>query len=109
MGTRVNARLWDVSTGGLLAPPLSHRSWINSAQFLADDRKLATRSRNREVILWDLPEDTQPLENLRLIVQVVSGQHSNGARNARAQAPDELSSNWEKLRTRYAAEFSPGQ
>ena len=102
-------RLWDVSTGGLLAPPLSHRSWIYSAQFLADDRKLATRSSNGEVFLWDLPEDTRPLEDLRLITQVVSGQHSDGARNARAQAPDELRRNWEKLRTRYAAEFSPGQ
>ena len=109
MGTRVNARLWDVSTGGLLAPPLSHPSWIYSAQFLADDRKLATRSSNGEVFLWDLPEDTRPLEDLRLIAQVVSGQHSDGARNARAQAPDELRRNWEKLRTRYAAEFSPGQ
>ena len=109
MGTRVNARLWDVSTGGLLAPPLSHPSWIYSTQFLADDRKLATRSSNGEVYLWDLPEGTRPLEDLRLIAQVVSGQHSNGARNARAQAPDELRSNWEKLRTRYAAEFSPGQ
>ena len=102
-------RLWDVSTGGLLAPPLSHASWIYSAQFLANDRKLATRSSNGEVFLWDLPEDTRPLEDLRLIAQVVSGQHSDGAGKVRAQVPDTLRRNWEKLRTRYAAEFSSGQ
>ena len=100
-------RLWDVSTGGLLAPPLSHPSWIHSAQFLANGRQLATRSRNGDVYLWDLPEDSRPLEDLRLIAQIVSGQHSEGARDTRAQTPDALRRTWEQLRTRYAMEFSP--
>ena len=102
-------RLWDVFTGGLLSPPMSHPSWIYSAQFVANGRQLATRSRNGEGFLWDLPEDTRPLEDLRLIAQVVSGQHTDGAGNDPAQAPDALRRNWEKLRTRYPAEFSPGK
>ena len=102
-------RLWDVFTGGLLSPPMSHPSWIYSAQFVANGRQLATRSRNGEVFLWDLPEDTRPLEDLRLIAQVVSGQHTDGAGKDPAQAPDALRRNWEKLRTRYPAEFSPGK
>ena len=101
-------RLWDVSTGGLLAPPLNHPSWIYSAQFLANDRQLATRSRDGQVLLWDLPEDTRPLEDLRLIAEVVSGHRSQSARISRAQAPDELRRNWEHLRRLYATEFSPG-
>ena len=100
-------RLWDASTGSLLAPPLSHPSLILTADFLDGDRQLVTRSRDGQVLFWDFPEDTRPLNELRLIAGAVSGHRSENDRISRMQAPDELRRNWEHLRSLYPADFSP--
>lgn len=47
------ARLWDAASGELLSEFQGHFSWVKSAVFLPDDRRILTGSGN-EVFLWSV-------------------------------------------------------
>lgn len=48
-------RLWEASTGALLASLGGHTDWITALTFLADGRLLASGSRDGTVRLWSAP------------------------------------------------------
>jgi WD40 repeat protein len=49
------ARVWDVSTGRLLGPPLAQTATITAVQFRPDGRALAVGGHDGLIRLWSLP------------------------------------------------------
>ena len=48
-----SAKIWDASSGILLADLKGHTDYISSAEFSPDDRKIITASKDHHVKIWD--------------------------------------------------------
>jgi len=102
-------RIWDAFTGELVAPPLRYPARLTSAQFIAADRRLATRSITGATQVWELPRDDRPIPDLFLIAGLLSGQRAESANNPQAPAQGELRTTWDYLRNLYPQDFAPGR
>jgi len=102
-------RIWDAFTGELVAPPFRHPARLTSAQFIAADRRLATRSITGATQVWELPRDDRPIPDLFIIAGLLSGQRAESANNPQAPAQGELRTTWDYLRNLYPQDFAPGR
>jgi WD40 repeat protein len=67
-GSDNKARLWEISTGEALSPPLEHNGTVAYACFSSDSRHLLTIGKDNTVRLWELP-GAKEKENGKTIVQ----------------------------------------
>lgn len=51
-------RLWDTSTGSMLASYAGHQDWVTSVAFSPDGKYLASGARDHQVRLWDVAQGT---------------------------------------------------
>jgi WD40 repeat protein len=65
-------RIWDTSTGQLLAGGLWQANEVNSAKFDASGRYLRTFTLNGEILTWDLSPDQRPAATLNQRGQLLS-------------------------------------
>jgi WD40 repeat protein len=82
------ARLWDVSTGKLLGPPLTQHDDVTAVQFDPGGRLLAVGGRDGLVRLWALPApvDGDP-ERVRLWVESLTAAELDPSGEIRTLAP----------------------
>jgi WD40 repeat protein/tetratricopeptide (TPR) repeat protein len=70
--TDKHARVWDLSTGQPVTPPLEHRNAIMSCEFSADGAQLITAggalALSGEVCIWDIDSGTQMGEPIRSVI-----------------------------------------
>jgi WD40 repeat protein len=72
------ARLWDVTTGKLLGPPLG-RNASGPVAFRPDGRSLVVGGLDGSIAVWPAPEAlTGPAEQLRREVEVLAGMELDG-------------------------------
>jgi serine/threonine protein kinase/WD40 repeat protein/tetratricopeptide (TPR) repeat protein len=98
-------RLWDPGTGEQLTPALPVTSgkilrWgkaVDEVQVTRDGRKLVFCSDLITCNVWELPQDTRPVEELVALAQALSGRRVNESGGTPSLGPEE----WLGLRARY--------
>ena len=66
------SRLWDVLTGEPITRPLRVSDRCNAGTLSGDGRRIVTGTCDGQVKLWDLPREDRPLEDLSLLVKVLT-------------------------------------
>src|SRR5262249_44526510 len=66
------SRVWDVSSGKPLSPPLYHNGTVQSVAFSPDGSKIVTTSSDETVRAWDVSSGKPLGEQLRLESNVLS-------------------------------------
>jgi hypothetical protein len=56
--------------------------------------------------LWPLPEETRPVEEVTLLVQLLAGRTIDESGNLAAWSPAKAAAAWQKLRNRYPDSFA---
>ncbi len=98
-------RAWDAETGIPVTPPLPHGGGVVHAEFSPDGRWLATGSDDGVVYLWEIPFDDRPVEDLRLLAELLSSRKIDRHGTLGLLDLKELRQVWESLRSRYPEEF----
>jgi tetratricopeptide (TPR) repeat protein len=92
-----SARLWDATTGEPLSPPLG-----KGAQEVADDGdgRLVTLNGGMPylVCVWDVTPDTRPLDQLRVLAQVLSGSRLDDTGGLVPLDDEEYARAWQAVR-----------
>jgi WD40 repeat protein len=106
-GRGQTARLWEADTGMPITPPMRHPVLIDSARFLGDARRFATRKTgSREWWVWELVPDPRPVEDLIRLAQLLSEHESDPNGNMFALPKEELRELWLSLRQKYPQDFA---
>jgi len=66
------ARVWDSDTGAPLTPWFRHLEELSEARFVPDQSKIITVDLHRNTYLWNLPVDPKPLDDLRMLAELLS-------------------------------------
>ncbi|MCI0537116.1 MAG: hypothetical protein L0Z50_18015 [Verrucomicrobiales bacterium] len=102
------AQIWDARTGLKLSPPLKHPGRVISAGFSPDGRRVLTACVDGTARVWEFPCCDWPVEDLRLLAQVLSGRSIDPAGNAVVLAPEVLQADLAKLRSKQPDYFREG-
>jgi tetratricopeptide (TPR) repeat protein len=98
-------RLWDVLTGELVAvTPL--RSW-EALNFTPDGRWLTALDQWHRPQLYELAVNTQPLEELQRLAEVLSGHEIDGTGGYVPVAEDPLAKAWQQLKEDWPEVLQP--
>lgn len=99
------ARVWDASTGDAVTPRLHHGKSVHTLRFAADGRWL-TLSPDERLRMWTLHPSRVPADDLAALARLYAGRRLTGAGTQQKLAPSELSSLFDRLRTRQPDRFS---
>jgi WD40 repeat protein/serine/threonine protein kinase len=65
------ARVWETETGAPLTPSFRHLEELSEARFVSDGNKIITFG-SQKTWIWKLPLDQSPLEDLRMLADLLS-------------------------------------
>ena len=100
------ARIWSTATGDPLSPVFYHLARIRKIMLLGDGSRLLVETHGGIDYLWTLKPDEKPVEDIRLIADLLSGETSEEQDSSTPQRSALLQSNWARLRRLYPATFS---
>lgn len=102
--------VWSADTGDPLTLPLAlpaaSRDQTLSIRFAADNSALSIRVHPGQSYFWKLPRYDRPLEDLLLTAQLLAAQQTDSTESLRPHSKEELRGIWQKLRSKYPADFS---
>ncbi len=109
-------RVWDAVTGELLAPLFRHPGFVFHVAFTPDSRRviaaleqsLVVGSRlETNVSIWELTSDERPVEDLRLLAQLLAGHRIDSTSSLVPLEAEAFQKDWNTIRTRYPKDFTP--
>jgi WD40 repeat protein/serine/threonine protein kinase len=100
------AQTFNAETGDLITPPLRHWGMIDSAKFLADNREVIVRGTNAGAWIWKLTADERPIENMRQIVRLMSGDSFVPQPGLASDSSEPMAELWTRLHTEGSPDFS---
>src|SRR5439155_1516222 len=77
-GNDNTARIWDVATGDLLCPPLTHRDWVLHAAFDSTGRRLVTAGCDGTARVWNLALTRSAAREPGQLVRLLAGYRIDG-------------------------------
>src|SRR5262249_51753247 len=103
-----DVRVWDVSTGEPISPSFKQGGLLDAA-FAPDDISVVAVGQDGASRWWELPDETRPVEELRKLAQLLSGQRF-GSDGDKPQGLSPCSAQfltgiWESLRSKYPEGF----
>lgn len=100
-----SVHLWDATTGEMLAMPLTSHGNVLHEAFAVGKEGFYTLTAQQELQFLDLTLDDRPVEDLRLLAQLLSGYRLDDQGKLAACEPASMQAAWEKLRGKYPREF----
>jgi WD40 repeat protein len=100
-----SVRLWDAVSGELVVQFLQHENLAWTASFSPDGQRVVSADGNGTVKVWSLRRDPRPVEDLRLLAQLLSARKID--QNGGGLEPIDtltLSNAWQVLRAKYPHE-----
>jgi WD40 repeat protein len=99
-------RIWDTSTGDPISPPLAHVGGVTRVAFGPDSRRLATGGVDGMVKVWKLEPDNRPLDDLRMLAELLAGRRVDDVSGLVPLSAAELKSRWDHLHPKYPESFT---
>lgn len=100
------ARIWSTATGDPLSPAFYHLARIRKTMLLGDGSRLWVDTAGGNDYVWTVNPDYQPVEDIRLIADILSGETSEEQGGSTPKRSALLQSDWARLRRLYPATFS---
>lgn len=94
------ARVWDVSTGLPVTPPLIHAAPLDHAHFIPRTNRLLTTAYSDSVVrFWDIQPDPRPIDELNRIAELMSCHRTDASGSLVRLTLDEWDDRRKQLRT----------
>jgi WD domain, G-beta repeat len=106
VGANFTARLWDVTSGQPVSPPLHHGFTVRRAAVSPDGRRVVTAGLDGTARLWDVSADPRPAADVVRQVQLLSGHRIDDTGAVAVLPREELKRLWDDLRAKYPADFT---
>jgi hypothetical protein len=84
---------------------MRHLVGLTSGQMLANGRQVAARFQTN-LWIWTLPVDKRPVEDLKLLARLMSGNTAKPSEQPSPATAESLHAIWQQLRTKYPSSFS---
>jgi WD40 repeat protein len=97
-------RVWE--TNGEPITPLVRHPWATaSVRFIGEGRHVLAKRSYGESILWELPADNRPIEDLTKLAELLSGHRIDASGSEFPLTTEELQAAWRQLQSRQPAQF----
>jgi len=103
------ARVWNAVTGEPLTPPLKHPGVLSFAGFSSDGYELVTANKSGRIWCWDLHPEQRPIDDLRLLSQLLTGFQSASSKLLNPRTAGEEQRVWKRLRDAYPNDVGVSQ
>ncbi len=103
-----SARLWDAQTGDPLTPAFIHPSGLSRAVIVGRDERLVATGFEGATWVWELPRESQSIEDLDLLAQLLLGDPRPAKRVTAAETTRLLASAWNRLTVTHPENFAVG-
>lgn len=89
--------MWDVETGEPITPPLQQPWPAATAWFVDDADFVVARRRTGETIVWPLPRDLRPLQDLIIIARRLSGRQVPHTDHIWSESRESFTEEWKRI------------